>query len=54
VMIDITRPGVRFALRASISDTVPDTSGAAKLVPMPFTYAGPPGTVVPSLAVERT
>jgi hypothetical protein len=32
--IDRTRPAVRLGLRASISDTVPDTSGAEKLVPI--------------------
>jgi len=32
--IDSACPGVRFGLRASISDTVPETSGAAKLVPI--------------------
>src|SRR5450631_1630787 len=52
VNIVSTWPGVRLALRASISDAVPATYGAAKLVPISLAYVGAPGAILPSFDIE--
>ena len=55
---DSTWAGVSAGLAASISAAVPDTSGAAKLVPTaaslpPVVWVGQDGVVVPVLLVLR-